>query len=378
MMQVDLKPVDRWRRTGIMMTSMVAVFVAAVSLAQSHPPDFRLARLFSIEAVNETDARLGFFVGQRGSYRILARDVVDGEERVLTTGSVTRASVRYWVDKGVLEAPGQRFYVVDATIPISPKRRSFDWGLYVQERTADASHLVSFPVSFPEGISDTSRLQGAFGKQLMYGLAAGARTNDADRVAVMNADGEWVSAYLVQAADGEAQWCETDLETPSALEFQSGRAFWIHRNSGDPRVTSKGIFAGPLPMEPTSVTFSSAGRGITPFGVYGSEPKRHRNAEKALRYSTPANQLGFATLGSGGSTADIRRDSERGDQVWVWGGNGWAKRYWLMGHLGDKWDGKWWDPQANDFADFSLEPGVGYYYVHRTNTWGGTDFDWTP
>lgn len=370
----DLKPTGRWRCTGIVTACIALVSVANVSLAQGGPPNFRMARLFSIEAVNETDAQLSFFVGQAGSYRILARDVADGEERVVTTGSVSRAGVSSWVDKGVLDAPGQRFYAVDVTIPKSPKGRSFDWGLYVHERTADASHLVSFPLD----VTEMTRLQGPFGKQLMYGLAAGTSTNDADRVAVMNADGEWVSAYLVKAADGEAQWRDADLKTPSSLEMQAGRAFWIHRKSGDPYMTSKGIFAGPLPTQPVAVHFTSAARGITPFGVYGPEPKRHSNTEKAVRYSTAANQLGFATLGSGGSTADIRRDGELGDQIWVWGGDGWAKRYWLMGHLGDKWDGKWWDPQANDFADFSLEPGVGYYYVHRTNNWGGTDFDWAP
>jgi len=95
-------------------------------------------------------------------------------------------------------------------------------------------------------------------------------------------------------------------------------------------------------------------------------------------YTTPTNQLGFELVGSSGSTADPAFPERNGDQIWEWKNNTWKTYYWLIGHLGTNWDGRWWDENASTFANFQLEAGRGYYYYHPTNQWGGTNFVWTP
>ncbi len=89
-------------------------------------------------------------------------------------------------------------------------------------------------------------------------------------------------------------------------------------------------------------------------------------------------QLGFAEYGSGGTTKTWSEPENNGDKIWIWEDDEWKGYYWLMDHVGDKWDGRWWDSSKNDFADFALEPGRAYYYFHKVNQWGGTNFNWRP
>jgi hypothetical protein len=128
----------------------------------------------------------------------------------------------------------------------------------------------------------------------------------------------------------------------------------------------------------TGIQFPIANNGWRMFGWPLAKPRWHRNTESQGTFSTPPDQLGFERIGSGGTTDDTRRTDELGDQIWVWKNNQWQGYYRLIGHLGPSWDGRWWDRNAGTFANFALEPGVGYYYHHRTNRWGGTNFTWRP
>ncbi len=340
------------------------------------PPPAFPAKIFAIEPVNDTDVHVKFFVEAAGAFRLLVRTEAGGAARVVGTGAVSQAGVYAFPDAGALKNTGHRFYSIGVTLAHVPKGSSDEWGLYVQARTPGQRYLVSMPLD--PGVNPS--LQGPMGQQLMYGLGAGSTTNDADELRFMTAPGVWQSAYLFKGDDGRMQWRAADRVTASTLSVQPGHAFWVVRRSAPPHVTRRGIFVGPLLTAPLvrPVPFRLAGDGITPFGLARHTPLVHRNTEVAEKHSTPSNQLGFFTKGSAGATADLRRANERGDQIWVWHNNEWSVRYWLMGHLGENWDGKWWDPQKNDFAHFSLDPAVGYYYLHRTNRWGGVDFEWRP
>ncbi|MDA1044244.1 MAG: hypothetical protein O3C57_03360 [Verrucomicrobia bacterium] len=353
---------------------MGGVSQAQFEVLTSPPPPVLPARIFVIEPINDSDARIGFFIERGGSYRVLASASPEAAERVIGTGVVAEAGIYYWTDSGVLKVPGQRYYRLGVSLPHEPDGTSDRWALYVQERISLQRYLVSLPVD--PGPDNT--LSGPLGTQLMYGLAPGANTNDADALNIQDEAGEWQAAYLAVGEDNAFQWRQADMKTPSSLSVQRGSAFWIIRHRAPGWVTSKGIFAGPLPVAAMAVRFRTGGDGITPFGLTGHSSLFHRNTEAVDKYSTPPNQLGFYGLGSAGATADIRRADECGDQIWVWCDNEWWGRYWLMGHLGEKWDGRWWDSRENDFANFALNPGQGYYYVHRTNRWGGTEFEWTP
>ena len=138
------------------------------------------------------------------------------------------------------------------------------------------------------------------------------------------------------------------------------------------------LLVGPCYKTPPAVLVTTSNGGWNVIGPPSHRAVRHRNTEAQAQYSTPSNQLGFASGGSGGTTRGIRRPQDCGDQIWVWENNEWQTYYWLMGHLGPQWDGKWWDIRKNDFANFELVPGRAYYYRHRTNRWGGAGFYWQP
>jgi hypothetical protein len=127
------------------------------------------------------------------------------------------------------------------------------------------------------------------------------------------------------------------------------------------------------------VTFKTSGGGWTMFGWPLAQPGRHRN----LGTGTPANQLGFAAVGHGGSKSDpVTYPTQVGDQIWVWETNTWRRWYWLVGGMGATYDGRWWDNNYSGtstlhFADFSLEVGKAYYYWHPA-TGGATNFVWRP
>lgn len=340
------------------------------------PPPVYPARIFAIEPANDTDVRVNFFVESGGAFRLLTSTEIDDVPRVVGTGTVSEAGVYEFVDAGALKDTGHRFYSIGVTLPHVPNGLSDQWGLYVQSRESGQRYLVSMPLD--AGADPT--LQGPMGQQLMYGLGSGTLTHEADELRFMTSPGVWESAFLFKDVDGNMQWRAADMKTPSTLSVRPGHAFWIERRAAPPHVTRRGILAGPVLTDAMirPVHFRLAGDGITPFGITRLKPLVHRNTETDQKGSTPPNQLGFYTKGSAGATADLRRADERGDQIWVWQDNEWAGRYWLMGHLGEQWDGKWWDPRNNDFAHFMLEPGVGYYYVHITNRWGGADFEWQP
>jgi len=122
-------------------------------------------------------------------------------------------------------------------------------------------------------------------------------------------------------------------------------------------------------MSESAFSKTSAG-GWTMFGWPLPITRRH------IGSSTATNQLGFAALGTGGSTGI--RNTKSGDEIWVWDGAHW-NWFWLVDlHNGaNAANGRWWRGDGNDFGDITFEVGKGYYYLH-TDNWSSSDFEWTP
>jgi hypothetical protein len=251
--------------------------------------------------------------------------------------------------------------------------------MHVQPRHPAESFLICAPVTCGAG---EDNFGAALGRQIARGLHAGdlSDTNNADRVRYMEASGAaWKELALVtNAGAGAGYWYDGDTATTADVAVTAGMAFWVQRGTGTVNRADT-VFAGRSHTggTVTDMLFRASAGGWTPFGWPLARSKRHRNTEASGKYSTPTNQLGFAAAGTGGKTSDPLRPGELGDQIWVWSDNGWRDFYWLVGHVGTNWDGRWWDDHAHDFADFRLDPGVGYYYRHTTN-WGGTNFLWRP
>lgn len=184
----------------------------------------------------------------------------------------------------------------------------------------------------------------------------------------------WKEFYLTINAAGRALWWDEAAGAEADFAIEPGTGFWVERKSGPATLGVNAQRAGTCYKTPPPVLMTISSSGWNVVGPPSHRAVHHGNTEAQTQYSTPANQIGFATGGSAGSTKDIRPPPDSGDQIWVWEDNEWKTYYWLMGHLGPQWDGKWWDIRNNDFADFALVPGRAYYYRHRTNRWGGEDF----
>ena len=364
---------QRWRAACAAVLLFGAVRVFAVSGVQLR---YAPLRLTGAELADEGDVQLHIEVDAPMEVWIYAAETADDPEgRPIGKLPATVRGALLWTDRGALDAVTTRYYWVLTHEYLEPRPRDNEWALFVQPREPGHKYLVSVPVDF----GADNRLDARLGDQLARGLRAGDATNTADRLRVMNAEGRWQSYYLLADRHGNRTWRDPRSDTRARIAIEPGDAFWIERRAAAGATAGKGVFLGPtLPERRVRKTFRAGEDAVTPFGVPYSRPLRHRNTEAEKKYSTPPNPLGFARVGNGGTTSDHRRASERGDAIWVWRDNEWAERYWLMDRVGPKWDGRWWDDRTRDFADFALEPGRGYYYLHRTNRWGGSAFTWEP
>jgi hypothetical protein len=321
---------------------------------------------------NSADVRLALRLGSNRAYELLARNDIGGPSEPLGTLSTTNAGVFDWTDTGAASGPGRRFYSVTVSHEGLSYTNEDVWAMFADERLANTKYLASIPLDY--GVDNT--LNSVLGAQLAWGMHAGSGTTDADMLQVLTPDKVWKEIYLLTNATGRALWWDIDLGAESDLRIEPGSGFWVVRKTAPAQSGTCGVLVSACYKAPPQFLVSVSNDGWNVIGPPAHWEMRHRNTEVAEKYSTPPNQLGFAGSGSSGTTADIRSPNQLGDQIWVWENNQWKGYYWLMGNLGPKWDGRWWDRVRNDFADFSLEPGKAFYYRHRVNQWGGTNFLW--
>ena len=336
---------------------------------------YRPLRITGMQLQGQSDIELRMEVDTPMDFRIYAADSADDAGRVIAKLSPSLSGVLFWTDRNAVNKTPQRYYWIRNESRLGKPGPRVEWAMFAQPREAGQQYLVSVPVD----LADENRLDGRLGEQLATGLHVGATPEQGDRLKVMGDDGEWQTFYLLRGADGDPQWWDPRRQRRATDTIAPGVAFWLERGDTIPANGTTGVFWGPCyTATRASVRMRGGQETVTPFGLPYSRPIHHRGVTAHGGLEPPPNQLGFANGGAGGSTSDRRRGTELGDHIWTWDQNEWQGRYWLMAGVGDAWDGRWWDDKHRDFADFTLQPGRGYYYLHRTNRWGGGSFIWQP
>jgi len=308
----------------------------------------------------------------------------DSDNPKTYAGSVTDtlSGSNKWTDANAANLYNRRYYDFGMTFAGQTVRNTEEWAAYVQDRPADQRFLMCVPVDY--GSAAGNNLNSTLGRHLMRGLSAGGETNTADRIEFFTESGDWYEKgswqkyYLFTNDSGQAFWSDGGPSEADAT-IKAGQAIWVIRGAG-PSARGNSVFGGRSFTEHSveDLTFGVGNDEWTMFGWPLPRSRGHSRTAAGGGQPPPANQLGFAASGTGGTTTDPGVKDEWGDRIWVWENNEWSRFYWLMDHVGADWDGRWWDNRTRDFADFSLEPGVGYYYRHVTNKWGGSEFQWTP
>jgi len=279
-----------------------------------------------------------------------------------------------WTDADVLNRVSSRFYTISVSFGGRTVTNREEWAVCTSSRKSNTKYLVAVPVD----LGDENTLDGALGIQLARGLCPGNSTDEADSILFLSEDNQWKECFLRQTGRGRLQWWDPDVgRRRVTTRIPAGTAIWVVCGKGARPADAKAVFTGKTFNTQPPIHIRTGNEGWNTFGWVCSRPLAHRNTERQKKYSTPANQLGLANIGVGGLTADPRRKSETGDQIWVWKDNTWKHFYWLVGGNYPNWSGKWWDSHTGTFADFELEPGMGYYYRHSSN-FGGTNFTWHP
>ena len=286
-----------------------------------------------------------------------------------------RSGTNTWTDANAAGLYTSRYYDLSVFYGGGSYTNSELWGMYVQDRNPNEEFLICVPVE--HYAASQRNLNSALGRQLARGLHADTSTNAADEIRYFDTNGVWYLYHLFSDSD-LGYWSDDLGATTSDVPVFPGMAMWVKRRGGSV-IRGNNVFGGRLFTDSTATNFFF-GIGNDEFTMFGwplPEPRRHiRNGT-----ATATNQLGFAAHGSGGTANHFDPENRRGDRIWVWQNNEWFTFYELMDNVGADWDGKWWhrhNPGGPDYADFSLEPGRGYYYRHVTNIWGGVEFEWAP
>jgi len=334
-----------------------------------------------VSPLDASDVQLSLQLGASRTYGILAVDTASGAKAPIgTLASGATEGAYTWTDTNAVAETDHRFYAITATQDGLSCTNTQEWAMHVQDRPAGERFLISVPVDY--GSPELNNLNSALGVQLARGLHAGAGA-DGDAIRYLSPSNTWEEYYLVTNALGGRYWWDAGTATTADVPFTAGMAVWVVKGTNSTTYANT-VFGGLSWTEQsvTSFTFEAAAAytGCTAWTAFGwplPAPRYHHNTEGTGKYSTPTNQLGFAAVGTGGTTADPGRESVWGDQLWVWRENTWRAFYWLVGNVGTNWNDRWWDNHTRDFADFSLQIGEAYYYRHSTN-WGGSTFIWTP
>ena len=297
----------------------------------------------------------------------------------VATVSRDSSGTNAWTDVDAANRFESRYYNVSAIVGGMAYTNTEEWAMHVQARGDGCKYLVSVPVNLAPG----NNLNSSAGVQLGRGLFAGQNATDSDRMYYRTSTNSWQEYYLVTNASGQALWWDFDAGAQADLTITPGMGFWVERRTGTPRTRATCVFAGPSHVSAPPITIRTNdnidGWAWNVFGWPFAERKQHQNLGVG---STPSNQLGFAAIGYGGTTAHIMKPHEQmGDQIWVWETNRFTRYYWLMDGVGDDFDGRWVDRFTGDFADFTLKPGQAFFYRHHVATNGtetGVEFQWQP
>lgn len=306
-------------------------------------------------------------------YTVYAADNYVTNAKTLVSGTTDDLSgTNSWYDIGAADTYDRRYYNISVSLGGVAYTNTEEWAMYAEDRPADRRFLICVPVNYAVGGSNN--LNSTLGEQLGFGLHAGdaGSTNTADRIQYWDQDGNWKEYLLVTNASGNAYWWDPESGGAANVTFTPGMAVWVVRGA-ETATRSNAVFVGKSFLAAETVNFTFKTDGWTMFGWPLARERAHVNEGG----STASNQLGFFSVGTGGTHPEAQ--SKKGDQIWIWEDNTW-QYYWLMdSHYpgGSEYDGKWWNSHSGTFADFSFEPGSGYYYYHPTN-WAAMNFVWRP
>lgn len=298
------------------------------------------------------------------SFRVYASTSPTGTKSVVATITDGMSGTNSWVDTNAVSQYSSRYYEIAVSTGEGGYTNVEEWAMHVQPRAADRRDLICVPVDLPAG---SNNLNSTLGMQLARGLHADNTETNADKIRWIDSSGSWVEYFLSTTG-----WYESGVGLAD-VEITPGKAIWVVRGTGSVD-RSNAVFAGKsfTSSTVTNITFSNSDAGgWTMFGWPLPQSRSH------LATDTNKNQLGFATLGTGGKSG-IREKATSGDEIWVWNGSHWDW-YWLTDNhaAGDENDGRWWKGDGNNWGNINFEVGKGYYYRHTTN-WSSSNFDWTP
>jgi hypothetical protein len=327
----------------------------------------------------EADIRLGLRLAPERSYTLLASDTWDGPATPVANLEVDEEGVTFWTDTGAADAVTTRFYRLKAARLDAAHTNADAWAMFAQPREPNGRYLFTVPVDL--GTNNT--LNGELGRLLTRGLHASGATNDTDMLYCRLEDNTWKEFYLQTNASGRAVWWDYDVNRESDFAVEPGRALWLLRGSTPVESAPSTLFLGrcfrSVPAVQITTNNAVDGWAWTMIGWNLPGIKQHRNLGAG---ATPKNQLGFAQGGYGGQTFSSRKPhNQQGDQIWVWDGKTYSDVYWLMGGLGEAYDGRWWNERTRTYAEIKFEPGKAYIYRHHVGIDGaitGTNFWWQP
>jgi len=356
------------------------VRIKTVDIASSSSPDISITWLGGTDTVASVYS--GDAVGRRFVFMAANNNFTNVK---VAAASLLDALIvtNTWTDVNAASIFTSRYYYLSVRLgAASYTNMTEDWAMYSQSRPAGKKFMISVPVNY--GDTNANNFNSLLGQQVARGLYANGDMNYSDRISYLTSSNTYKEIFLATNTDSSVYWWDPDSATTANIPVTPGMAFWVYRGSSN-AVRTNMVLAGKSFVATNMVPLAIGTNRWTMFGWPLPKARRHFNTElTGGLFSTPSNQLGFEASANGGLTADLGTNdaatvSIRGDQIWVWKDNTWKSFYWLIGNSGDtNWDGRWWDENKSDFADFNLEPGQGYYYWHPTNQWGGTNFSFTP
>ncbi len=316
--------------------------------------------------------------GDRSGRRFTIRTAEDAVAAKTAAGSVTQdlasaySTPEAWTDTNAASLYATRYYDVVVSLADNVATNTQQWGMLSQPRLDEASYAVSVPFDY----GDENRLDSTLGRHLMRGLHAGSVATNSDQIEFLGADSQW-KVYSLIDNNGTNEWWDY-LVAKATNAIAPGEGFRIIRRNGSRSRTNCVIVAPTHTATVAAVSFptnnAADGWRWRLFGWPYAE---------AVACTGQVSPFGFADLGYGGSRSTGNDHTKLGDQIWVWDAEaqGW-RYYWLVDDgVGPGPDGKWWDSQSRSLAQFSLDPGAGYYYRHHVTTNGpptGTNFSWQP
>ena len=322
-------------------------------------------RVMSTQRIGSNDVAVTVFLGSNRTYGILGAYSSAGPWTTLVSFSNGESGVQVWTDRLVVANATQRFYRITASCGALSYTNTVrpDYTVIVPTTLLSCTwSLMGVPVDITP---PNNNLNSELGRQLAVGLTAARElTNCFDRVFVPNTDGTWKECLLVILPDGSTNWWDVAADTNANVVIAPASSFWVKRCSPT---------APPVKTAWTGLSYTNAPaifltNGWTMFSWPLGTPGSHHN----LGAATPVDQLGFLAAGAKGGKTGTSGMAD-GDELWIWSGTRWAQ-YWLVGMGNTNYDGRWWDGAKNQFGEFSLETGKGYFYRHR----GTNGFLWTP